>query len=460
MRLMRKNAFFRFQTACCGALACFSLSQPAVAQLSPSDVRQPVASGPTENIPPTYKGPSSSVAAVVNDSVITTYDVEQRMRLMVISSGGRMTRELLAQLETQALRDLVQEKLKLLEAKEFELDVEDQEIDGEIKAIANQGGMTPTQLQEVLAQGGVSIGSLREQIRANIAWPRLVQGRFRSRVRVNDDEVEQTLTRMREDATQEQFLVSEICIPVADRSQIEQYYQGALQLIEQMRRGVPFAVVAQQFSACTSAASGGDLGWVRAGELAPELDTAIKELPQGAVTNPIPSDGAFIIMAVRDKREAVKKGEESFTFAYAGAPLSLGRSAARAALEQLPTSGACNLNSGVQRQDLGKQVGVAVLENITIGDVDDRFRGAVEDLGRHEMSPIVEADDALHAVYVCEKDEGLGLPSRSAVNDRLFSRQLGRISQQYLRDVERDALVDIRIRSAGGPIAARRPSAG
>ena len=102
------------------------------------------------------------------------------------------------------------------------------------------------------------------------------------------------------------------CIPVADRNQIQQYYQGALQLIEQMRRGVPFAVVAQQFSACTSAAGGGDLGWVRAGELAPELDAAIKELPQGAVTNPIASDGAFIIMAVRDKREAVKKRRGKF----------------------------------------------------------------------------------------------------------------------------------------------------
>lgn len=460
MRQIKKTAFYTVKAIACGVFTSLFLSASAHAQLSPDDVKRPVASGSTENIPPTYEGPSSSVAAVVNDSVITTYDVEQRMRLMVISSGGRVTRDLLSQLQTQALRDLVQEKLKLLETKEFELTIEDSEIDAEVKSIANQGGLTPPQLEEVLSQGGVSIRSLREQIRANIAWPRLVQGRFRSRVRVNDDEVEQTLTRMREDATQEQFLVSEICIPVADRNQIQQYYQGALQLIEQMRRGVPFAVVAQQFSACTSAANGGDLGWVRAGELAPELDTAIKELPQGAVTNPIASDGAFVIMAVRDKREAVKQGEETFTFAYAGAPLSLGRSAARAALEQLPTSGACNLSSGVQRQDLGRQVGVAILENLTLNDIDDRFKGAVEDLERHELSPIVEADDALHAVYVCEKDEGLGLPSRSAVGDRLFSRQLGRISQQYLRDVERDALIDVRIRGAGGPVAARRPSAG
>ena len=207
---IKSTKFSLLKTITCAAFASLALSTAATAQLSPSDVRRPVASGSTENIPPTYQGPSSSVAAVVNDSVITTYDVEQRMRLMVISSGGRVTRELLSQLQTQALRDLVQEKLKLLEAKEFELQVEDAEIDAEVKNIANQSGLTPQQLEELLAGGGVTIRSLREQIQANIAWPRLVQGRFRSRVRVNDDEIEQTLTRMREDATQEQFLVSEI----------------------------------------------------------------------------------------------------------------------------------------------------------------------------------------------------------------------------------------------------------
>ena len=74
-----------------------------------------------------------------------------------------------------------------------------------------------------------------------------------------------------------------------------------------MRGGVPFSVVAQQFSACTSAAVGGDMGWVRAGELPEELDQAIRDIPIGAVTNPVPSQGAFMILALRDKRAAVAK---------------------------------------------------------------------------------------------------------------------------------------------------------
>ncbi len=393
---------------------------------------------------------ASAIAAVVEGCPITTRDVDQRAKLMMLSSGGRLTPAMAEQLKSQALRDLVEETLKLLEASSYDMELSEQEVSQEITAIAGQSGLTLPQFEEVLSSQGIALESMRSQVRASILWPQLVRGRFGSNINVSDNEVQRTYERMRDDATKEQFLVSEICIPVADPNQAKAYYEGGLQLIEQMRRGVPFAVVAQQFSACPSAAAGGDIGWVRSGELASELDDALKALPAGAVTNPIPSEGAFMIMAVRDKRQAVVKGKETFTLAYAGAPVSIGRSAARQALEKLPAAQACGVRE--QRQDLGPSVGLALLENVTLEEIDERFEVALDGLGRGELSPIIEADDALHAVYVCDKDEGLGLPSRDALKDRIFRRHLNRRSQQYLRDVERERLVDIRRQVVGGPI--------
>ena len=400
-------------------------------------------------IPDSYQGPVSGVAAIVDNQVITTFDVSQRVRLMIASSGGRITDDRVAAIEARAVRDRVEEKLKLLEAEKFDLQPDPGEVNAELQGIAAQSGLTLPQLEQSLAADGISLESLRTQIAAGSVWPQLVQGRYGKRVRVSDEQIEDQMERMREEASSEQFLVSEICIPVPSQDQAETYYQGALQLIEQMRRGVPFAVVAQQFSACTSAAAGGDLGWVRAGELPPELDRAVRELPQGSVTNPIPSEGAFMILAVRDKRQAVVQGEKSYTLAYAGAPLSMGRNAARQALEKLVSANACG-GSG-RRQDLGPDIGVALVENVKLGDLDERFRDAIDGLDRGDLSPVLEADGALHAAYVCELDEGLGIPSRKSIEDRLFSRQLGKISQQYLRDVERKTMVDIRMKPSAGP---------
>ncbi len=393
--------------------------------------------------------PPSAVAAVVNDAVVTTYDVRQRMKLMLISAGGRIPAEAMPQLQAQALRDLIEERLKIQETREWDLEISEEEIQDDLTMMAAQSNLTVDQMEEEFNKAGISLTTLKEQIRSQIAWPQLVQGRYRDRVRVSDDEVETTLERMREDVSKEQFLVSEICIPVDNPSQAQQYYQGALQLIEQMRRGVPFAVVAQQFSACTTAAVGGDLGWVRAGELDQELDAAIRELPPGSVTNPIPSDGAFIILAVRDKRAAAVAGEPTFTLAYASADESLGNASAHAALDNIETAEVC-MGRGL-RIDMGEGVGFSLLENITLDQIDERFRPFIEDLQRGEQSPVIEAEGAYHSVYVCDKDEGLGLPSRGAIENRIYSRQLERIGQQYLRDLERESMVDIRAENLPQP---------
>lgn len=435
---MTAGNIYRIKTAVCVAALCIAgLAGTALAQeQEAADARQ--------GLPDSYSGPASAVAAVVKDGVITTTEVAQRTRLMAISSGREVPPEFMQQLQARALRDLIEERLKLLEGQQFEVEIDNREIDEELQFVAAQGNLTIAQLEEALAQQGGSLSSLRQQIRANKIWTRLVQGRYGSRVKVSQDEVETTLERMREDATSEQYLVSEICIPVPRPAEAQQMYEGSLQLIEQLRRGVPFAVVAQQFSACTSAAAGGDLGWVRSGELPPELDEVIRDLPAGSVTNPIPSDGAFMIMAVRDKREATVAGEQSYTLAYASAPLEMGRNAALLSLEKLKTAEACG--GRARRQDLGENLGVALIENAKLDAIDDRFRDHIEGLNRGDLSGAIEADGYLHIAYVCEKDEGLGLPSRDALEDRIYSRQLERIAQQYLRDVERKTLVDVRLR--------------
>lgn len=388
--------------------------------------------------------PVEAVAAVVNESVVSTFDVRQRMKLMLMSAPGEIPDEAFAQLQQQALQDLIEDELKLQETKQFEMKAADSEIAQEFSLVAAQSNLSPEQLTEALDQAGIPEEALKKQLTANMLWPNLVQGRFRERIRVNDDEIESTLDRMREDAQRAQFLVSEICIPVTDPAEAQRFYQGGLQLIEQMRRGVPFTVVAQQFSACTTAAVGGDLGWVQAGELPKELDDAIQVLDIGSVTNPIPSDGAFIIIAVRDKRNAVVQGEPTFTLAHAVADTTEGKNEARFALEKLSSANPCNGPS--LRIDLGPGVGVTVLENLTLEQIQQPFRDFIEDLDRGDTSPVIEADGRLHTAYVCDKDEGLGLPSRAALENRLYSRQLNRVSQQYLRDVERKSMVDIRLK--------------
>ena len=133
--------------------------------------------------------PREAVAAVVDDTVITTFDVRQRMRMALLSAGGRVPPEALPQLRDQALRELIQEKLKLKETEKFEMEFSDAEFKEEFQYMAAQSNMNPGDLEAVLSSQGISMNVLREQIKSGTLWPRLVQGRFRDRVRISDDEV-------------------------------------------------------------------------------------------------------------------------------------------------------------------------------------------------------------------------------------------------------------------------------
>ena len=415
---------------------------PARAQTGASAVSQSEGNPAPQPAQQQSLPPGEQIAALVNDKVITSYDLKQRVKLILLSTGGRIRMEQLPQIQQDALKDLINEQIKISELEEYQVTVNPREVEQELAQIAAQTGLTLPELIAALESEDISVDGWKQQIRTSIGWQRLVQGRYADRVKVNEREVDLTIESIRDDATKEQYLVSELCIPVDDPSRAQAYYQAGLQLIEQMRKGVPFAVAAQQFSGCTSASVGGDIGWVQAGELPEELDAAIRAVPVGAVTNPIPSEGALIIMALRDKKEPAEPGEKSFTLAYASAPVDKGENAARLALEKLPTAEVCNARA--VKLDLGPGIGTALLEDIKLEEIDERFRRFIEDLDRGELSSVIEADGHLHVAYVCEKDEGLGIPSRASIEDRIYARQLSRLGQRYLRDLERKSTVEIR----------------
>ncbi len=385
-----------------------------------------------------------AVAATVNDEMISTFDVRQRVRLMVLMSGNRIPESAFPQLQEQALKDLVEEKLKLQEAERLEFEIDPADIEDELTRLAASSGLTMEDLVAELEKQGIAIETLADKFKADLTWQRIVSGRFGPRVRVTDQQIETVHDRLREDSRKEQYLVSEICLPVEDEARVQEIYRAGLQMIEQMRKGVPFDAVARQFSVCATAANGGDLGWVHSGELAPELDRVLQNLEPGAVSVPTPFEGNLYILAMRDKRGAGdKKGEPSYTVTYAGAPLTIGEEAARKAFNKLPLTNACESNS--LAIDLGPNIGVTSLPALKESQFEEPFREELAKLGRGEVSKPIAYDGAYHAVLMCEKDEGLGLPSRKQIADRLYSTQLTLLSRRYLRDVERNSSVDIRI---------------
>lgn len=245
--------------------------------------------------------PTQRIAAVVNDEVITSGDLIDRINLGIATSGlpnDDATRQRLA---PQVLRSFIDEKLQLQEAKRLRIDVTDADMDQALQTIAQRNNTTVPVLLQFLSDRGLSPRALQDQLRAQIAWLKIVSRELRPKVVVTQEQIERALGRGTGDDARE-IQLSEILLPVYDRNQEDQAITDAQGLVVSLRGGADFAAVARQVSAAATAENGGDLGWVPLSAIVPDVRDRIGALPVGQVSDPILSQAGVHIFLVRGQR--------------------------------------------------------------------------------------------------------------------------------------------------------------
>lgn len=301
-RSARRPALRRALVATTASVALFGLASagfPSEAAAQPRAAAQPTAARPA----PAAPGSSSErIAAVVNDEVISISDVYARVRLALLNSGLPDTPEARQRLMPQVMRQLVDERLQTQEAKKLGITVSDAEVQKAVTAIAEQNKISAQQLQKVLAERSVPLSTLSMQLRATLAWQRVLQRRVRQEIVIGDEEIDAALERLKEDIGKPEYLLAEIFLAVDQSDNEDEVRRLAERLSEEVRRGGNFAAVARQFSQSAGAASGGDMGWVRQGELRSELDTALRSMRPGTLSPPIRSAEGYHILLVRAQR--------------------------------------------------------------------------------------------------------------------------------------------------------------
>ena len=243
------------------------------------------------------------IAAVVNSDIVTIHDLRQRVLFMMATTGAEADEASIQRLQRQALRNLVDEHLQMQEAGTYEVAISDEEVNQSVGRLLSRNGADPNKLVSDLAAAGVSIETLRDQVRSEIAWQRIVNGLYGSRIRISDAQIDETLNQISANASKPNYHVAEIYIEATpDIGGMDGAMEGAPAMIAQVKGGAPFPLLAQQFSSAASAAKGGDVGWVREGELRPEIDTVIKKMAPGSVSTPIQVPGGVYVVALVDKK--------------------------------------------------------------------------------------------------------------------------------------------------------------
>ena len=376
------------------------------------------------------------IIAVVNDDPISFTDVRQRAQLLLLSLGGQQpTQEQIQQVTTQALEQLIDEKLQLQEAAEYEVEVSDDDIANSINRLAQQSGITRDILLQSLIQSGINPASLEEQTRADIAWRRIMGGLYGSRIRISDNQINEQIKRLQADAEKEQYLVAEIFLYAPQEEDKVQALTAANSIVDQLRAGAQFQIAAQRFSSAPTAATGGDMGWVVIDDFDDARVDAMRAMDEPGITDPIQvEDGVYImnLRAKRDPSDSTTLVDVTRITVNDGSEASL-----KAALTEI--SDCSEIEAVVDADDNLRSV---ALTDLDVEDLGPEGRSMVLSTDIGQATDIFAQSGTLAAMYVCDrKNDVEAVPNRAQVEDRLYSEQLGMISERSLRNLRREATI-------------------
>ena len=406
---------------------------------------------------------SDGIAATVNDISVSEFEVRQRMALFLATAGFQPNDEEKKRIRGQILEQLENEKLQLQEAIKKHITVAPAEVDNQINHMVTDNHLTIEQLREVLTNAGSSEQALRTQITAQIAWQKTVSQEYEDRINISPADVDAELSRYAEGADKPHYQVSEIFFPVDNPDKDAEAHKTALSVEEQLKSGGNFALVARQFSQSPSAASGGDIGWVHEGQLAPELNTALTKMTVNTISQPIRSIGGYYIISLRARQEPlgtkIAAPQEAGTNPDGTLPLSrlllpLGQSPTKDVIDSAMKV-ANNLRAAYSGCEMLEKIPAQLsgsmymnLGNMKLSDLSPEIQKALSTTHSGEAAAPFISDAGIELIGRCDKkivvQTAYVMPTRQDVENQLFQQQISAMARRYMRTLRRGVDVEVR----------------
>ncbi|WP_291992183.1 peptidylprolyl isomerase [Candidatus Accumulibacter sp. ACC003] len=416
----------------------------AAAQTSPAASRQPVA--------------ADRIVAVVNDEVITLYELRSRLdsALAQLQRQGT-TLPPRAVLENQMLERLVTDKVQLQFAREIGLRVDDAQLDQALQRIAANNKLTLPQFRAALEKDGIAFASFREEIRSEMTIARLREREVDSRIFISEGEIDNYLAGAAgQGDAGEEYQVAHILLRApesASPEQIQQLRAKTDQVVDRLRKGEDFAQLAAAYSDAPDGLKGGDLGWRSLPRMPAMFAEVVVTLKVGEVSPVLRSSNGFHLVKLLGKRgggalPAVQQTHARHILIKVNELVS--ESEARHTLEGLRE----RIKYGEKFAELARlfsQDGSASkggdLGWIYPGDTVPEFERAMNLLAPGEVSQPVQSPFGFHLIEVLERrvQDVSNERQRSAARQTLRDRKRDEAYQDWLRQTRDRAYVELRL---------------
>lgn len=389
--------------------------------------------------------------AIINGEIITGTDIDHRLALIIIANSGKISDEERERLKLQVLRNLIDETLQIQEAKSNDVKIARTEIEQSYARVSRNFKRTPEAMSLYLREQGSSDKSIKRQIEGELAWSRLLRRRVEPFINVSDEEVKAVIERLEASKGTKEYRVGEIYLSATPENQNE-VAANARKIVEQIKQGGSFPAYARQFSEASTASVGGDLGWVRSGQLPDSLAAAVQELAVGQLAGPIQTPGGFSILYLTDSRQVLMADPRDALLNLRQMSLKFSPviTEAEATAKAEAFSRATQTMGGCGKVDeVAKTMGAEVVDNdaVKVRDLPAPLQEMLLKLSVGQATPAFGSKaDGIRVLVLCGRDEAKTAsgPSADQLRSQIEETRVNQRAQRYLRDLRRDAVVDYR----------------
>jgi peptidyl-prolyl cis-trans isomerase SurA len=398
--------------------------------------------------------PTSRIAAIVNDDIITISDVEERINLFILTSGIKNGGDK-ANLRHLVLQSLIFERIQHRAAESKGIKISEKSVDEAFEKIAQNNNSTVAKMEKYFASQGISLKSFREMIRTQLAWVEYVRTQHGYSMQVSEAEIETALTKIKSRSGQSQFSYIEVFFAVDSTQREEEVRQVADRIAQQLRSGANTEMVAQQFSQASSAKNGGKVTLISESSLDPALTSALKKATTDSIVGPIRIPGGFVIVKLLQHHFAGDVDPKETEVKFIQVSFAVNDQMSEADAEQVKThiDELQKIRGEAAFKKRAEEIGGKTTSQTTkLGQLPADFASVVKKTAPGQCLPPVRTEEGVLLMMPCSfKKPEFKMPTHDEVMLMLQEEKVGKQAQRDRMRLYAAAYIDIKDKNLQTP---------
>ena len=379
-----------------------------------------------------------AVIGKVDSEPITTYDLSQKIKIMLNTMGLSDTIENRDSIRERAVELIVEEKIKLIESKKENVEISDNEVDIFISEIFGFRSDEKKQFINFLNNSNIDYDILFKQIKIELLWKKLVSRKFGSLISPNPEAVSKILNDYKKKLGLLEYNFSEIVIYKKDKK-IEETMSSIKNAENLIKLGSSFESVASEFSQSPSSVNSGNVGWVMESQIEDNTLKSLKKMSNGEISEIIDTNDSLKIIKLLNQKKIGEKNNKEYSI------LNISSKNPKTEILKIKNDiESCNDN--LSEFTSNEDIQIDKIESILLQDLSPKIKKVLENVGIGQKTKIIKQNQKKMFFIICDIKGGeLNNISKQQVEQKIFQEKMGIMSRTHLNKLKKQSNIILSI---------------